>query len=153
MRVSSLGGNISVEISDNFSLGINGEFYSYSLSGDTLSNFWNLPKYNASLDLIYTLIEKFTIDFTTTIVGDRPSLSTIAPEDVESSELITFNNENYYNIELPGYLDLNLNLEYRYNERTSVWVTMNNITNNRYSHWAGYRVQGIQTLFGASYAF
>lgn len=153
IRVSSLGGNISVEISDNFSLGINGEFFSYSLSGDTLSNFWNLPKYNASLDLRHTLLEKFIIGFTTKIVGERSSLSTISPEDIESSELITFNNRNYYNIELPGYFDMNLNLEYRYNERTSVWVTMNNITNNRYSHWAGYRVQGIQTLFGASYAF
>ena len=153
IRVSSLGGNISVEVSDNFSLGINGEFLRYSLSGDTLSNFWNLPKYNASLDLRYTLLDKFTIVCTTTMVGARSSLSTIAPEDVESSELITFNNGNYYNIELPRYLDLNMNLEYRYNERTSVWVTMNNITNNRYSHWAGYRVQGFQALFGASYAF
>ncbi len=153
IRVSSLGGNISVEVSDNFSLGINGEFFRYSLSGDTLSNFWNLPKYNSSIDLRYTLLEKFTIGCTTTIVGARSSLSTIAPENVESSELITFNNGNYYNIELPGYVDLNLNFEYRYNERTSVWVTMNNITNNRYSHWAGYRVQGFQALFGASYAF
>ena len=153
IRVSSLGGNISVEVSDNFSMRINGEFFRYSLSGGALSNFWNLPKYNASLDLKYTLLEKFTFGCTTKVVGARSSLSTIEPEDLESSELITFNNGNYYNIELPGYLDLNLNLEYRYNERTSVWVTMNNITNNRYSHWAGYRVQGFQALFGASYAF
>ena len=155
LRISSVGGNVNLGIGSNFEMAINSEFFSYSYEENAIHNSWNLPKYRASIDLKHTFIDKIIIKSTTTLVGARNSLSEVMPEDESTFELISSidNPQDYYNITLPAFIDMNLNVEYRYNDRTAVWMSLNNLTNSNYSHWAGYRVQGIQALFGASYAF
>ncbi len=155
LRISSVGGNLNLDIGDNFEMAINSEFFTYSYEEIGYNNNWNLPDYTASIDLKHTFIEKLVVKSTTTLVGARNSLSELMPDEATTFETISSVDlpQDYYNITLPAYLDMNLNVEYRYNDRTAIWMSLNNLTNSNYSHWAGYRVQGIQALFGASYAF
>ena len=150
IRINSASGNVNLKIGENFELAIDAELYKFQ--SDSTNIFWNLPSYRSSIDLSYTLIEKFTISSTTNLVGARTGLSAIAPDSVNTS--VTYlEHEDNYAVDLPAYIDMNLSLEYRYNRRTAIWLCINNITNSDYRNWTGYRVQGIQALFGASYSF
>jgi hypothetical protein len=148
IRISSLGGNLNVEIADNFELGLEAELFRYNT--DTI---WNLPSYKAAIDLRYTFIEKFTIRSTSNLIGARTALSSIEPDSTAPEEVEYEPFEDDFAVDLPAVLDINLNIEYRYNNRTAVWLSLNNLTNANYRYWAGYKVQGFQALFGASYAF
>jgi hypothetical protein len=54
--------------------------------------------------------------------------------------------------ELPGFADINLGLEYRYNRILSGFLRLNNISNSRYHKWNNYPVQGISVMAGFTYS-
>ena len=150
LQVNSIGGDLNIDLGKKFDIRVNAELYKYDANG--LQAAWNLPSYTATLDLKYTFLDKFSIKSTTTLVGERHALTENAPLDSEVTQVLEFS-DGLYDVTLPAYVDLNLNLEYRYNYRTAIWVSLNNLTGTNYRHWAGYPVQGTQALFGASYAF
>jgi outer membrane cobalamin receptor len=124
--------------------------YDYDANGQPAA--WNLPSTKWSVDLSYSLLDKFYLDASVTYSGTRSSVSQIDPGQ-DAQPFMQDGDINYYNIELPSYVDANIGLEYRYNSRTSVWAKCSNLTNSSYRHWVGYPVQGIQALFGGSYSF
>ena len=148
LSVRSFGGDLNLDIVKNLEIRIQAAVFSYNANG--LKNAWNLPSYTASLDIDYTFLEQFSLKSTMKLVGERFALSQIEPADLETFEEIE---NGLYSVSLSSYLDINLNLQYRYNDRTAVWISMNNLTGAKYKQWTGYQVQGIQALFGASYAF
>lgn len=56
-------------------------------------------------------------------------------------------------VTLKSYFDLNAHVGYRYNERLTGFLKLNNIANQDYERWINYPVQGFQFLVGASYKF
>jgi outer membrane receptor protein involved in Fe transport len=56
-------------------------------------------------------------------------------------------------ITLKNYFDLNAHVGYKYNERLTGFLRLNNIANQNYERWLNYPVQGFQFLIGASYKF
>ena len=54
---------------------------------------------------------------------------------------------------LDGYFDINLAGNYKFNERLSFFLKLNNLANQKYEKWLNFPVQGIQILGGASYKF
>ena len=42
-----------------------------------------------------------------------------------------------YQLALPGYFDVNLTTNYRYNDRLGAWLTLANLANTKYSVWGG----------------
>jgi hypothetical protein len=148
LRVERLGGDLNIDITKNLEIRLQAAIFNYDANG--LDAAWNLPSYTAALDIDYTFLEQFSIKSTLNLVGERSSISQIEPEDIDTYEILE---SGLYSVALPSYLDLSLNIQYRYNERTAVWVNMNNLTGSKYKQWAGYPVQGFQALFGASYAF
>ena len=61
--------------------------------------------------------------------------------------------DGLYKVNLPSFADVNLILEYRYNNRISIWANVNNALGTNYRYWSAYPVQGTQAMLGASYAF
>ena len=49
--------------------------------------------------------------------------------------------------------DVNLNVEYRYNKRVSVFLQCNNLAAQRYRRWYNTPVQGFQVLGGVTFRF
>ncbi len=149
LRINSIGGNVNLNIKENFDIGFDAELFNYN--NFEVGQNWNLPKYKTSIDLSYSIIDKITIKSTSTLVSLRNAISEVEPDADSGVNYVEY--EDAYSIELPSYLDINLNLEYRYNSRTGIWVSINNLTGAEYHNWAGYRVQGLQALLGASYSF
>jgi len=149
IKVTSVGGNLSLDLNENLDIRLVGAIYGYDTYGQ--NGAWNLPNSKWSMDLSYSLLDKFYVDASVTVVGARSSVSQISTGP--DAQLFIVGDIYYYNVKLPSYIDANIGMEYRYNSRTSVWVKCSNLTNSSYRHWVGYPVQGIQALFGGSYAF
>jgi hypothetical protein len=137
LNVLHLFGELKVEISDGFSLGVNANFYSYSL--DTQPEAWNLPDLTATLFSNFDITEEIFGSVSLFLVGERKDLFTSGT----SSDVITLNT----------YFDANVSLGYRVSDRLSLFLKGSNLLGKNYEKWNNYPVQGIQGLIGATYKF
>lgn len=135
-------GELKVEVSDKFTLGINANYYSYST--DLQDDPWNLPALKASLFSNFNITEKLYGGASIFYVGERKDLITTD---------FPFGDINYQTVTLDGYVDANLSFGYRFTDRLSVFVKGNNLFGDNYEKWMDYPVQGIQGLAGVTYKF
>lgn len=137
-------GELKVEVSEKFSLGINANFYSYSTTNQPEP--WNLPELKASLFSNFNITEKIYGGAAIFYVGERMDYFTatsIGIPTVPVDEIIT----------LDAYLDANVHLGYRVNQRLSIFAKGSNLLSDNYDKWLFTPVQGIQGLLGATYKF
>ena len=136
-------GELNLELSKNFSIGVNGTFNNYDTSKQPEA--WNLPTLEASLFSSFTISEKFYGGVSLFFVGERKDffVSENGPLGNLLAEIIT----------LDSYIDANAHLGYRFNEQFSFFIKGSNLFGDNYQKWANYPVQGIQVLGGLSYKF
>ena len=139
----SVFGELKIEPSKNFSLGISGTFNSYDTNN--ISEAWNLPNIEASIFTNFNISEKIYGGIYFFFVGDRNELfvGDSGPFSLPSSEVIS----------LDGYFDANVHAGYRFNEQLSFFIKGSNLLGDNYEKWLNYPVQGIQGLFGVTYKF
>ncbi len=139
----SFFGELNLELSKNFSVGVNGTFNNYDTTKQPEP--WNLPTLEASLFSNFTISEKFYGGVSLFFVGERKDffVSENGPIRTIISEIIT----------LDSYIDANAHLGYRFNEQLSFFLKGSNLFGRNYQKWANYQVQGVQILGGASYKF
>lgn len=147
LNVKTIGGDIHFDVNDDLEFSLYATAYRYDSNG--LEAAWNLPSYEAKLEVNYKFLEKFKLSSTTSLVGERFAISDIEPATFEFEEF----EDGQYKVSLPSFVDVNLSLEYRYNERTAIWANINNALGTNYRYWVAYPVQGTQAMLGASYAF
>ncbi len=137
----SVFGELNLELSENFSLGINGTFNSF----DTLNQeeAWNLPTIEASLFSNFNITKKIYVGVSLFYVGERKDLFYNPLFTTFAASVVT----------LEGYIDANVHLGYRFNDQLSFFIKGSNLFGDDYQKWANYPVQGIQVLGGASYKF
>lgn len=142
--VNTLGffGELKVEVSDIFSLGINATYNNYS--SDFQEEAWNLPELKASLFSDFNITEKLYGGTSIFFVGER--------EDMVTYSVISGNRTNHQ-VTLDGYVDTNLHFGYRFTDRLSVFVKGSNLFSDNYQKWMNFPVQGIQGLAGVTYKF
>ncbi|RMA56724.1 TonB-dependent receptor [Ulvibacter antarcticus] len=142
VKTLSLFGELKVEVSNSFSLGVSGTFNSYT--NEFQPQAWNLPEIEASVFTNFNITEKLYGGASLFYVGERKDLfvQNIATTTSTSTE-----------ITLDGYVDANLHLGYRINDRFAVFVKGSNLLSDSYEKWAYYKVLGIQALAGATYKF
>lgn len=128
---------LKVEVSNTFSLGINGTYNSYST--DLQNEAWNLPDLKASIFSNFNITEKLYGGASLFYIGERKDLYA----DPFTTQEIT----------LDGYVDANINFGYRFTDRLSVFVKGSNLFGDNYEKWLNYPVQGIQGLAGVTYKF
>jgi hypothetical protein len=135
----SIFGELNVELSNTFSLGVNGTFNSFST--DQQVEAWNLPNIEASLFSNFNITEELYGGVTVFYMGERKDL------------FAGNGGVNAMQITLDGYIDANVHLGYRLNNQLSFFVKGSNLFGDNYQKWANYQVQGIQGLAGATYKF
>lgn len=142
--VNTLGvfGELQVEVSEMFSLGINANYYNYST--DTQNKAWNLPDLKASIFSNFNITEQLYGGASLFFVGER--------KDLLQTNYI-FNNPEPVEVTLKGYVDANVHFGYRFTDRLSVFVKGSNLFGDNYKKWMNYPVQGIQGLAGVTYKF
>ncbi len=134
-------GELKVELSDNFSLGLNGSFYQYDLSNQAQA--WNLPDIRASLYSNFNITEQIYAGVSFFFVGERMDLFTNNTTPLLPPVEMT----------LESYFDLNAHVGYRVNDRFNIFLNGSNLIGNNYQKWMNFPVQGIQGLLGATYKF
>src|SRR5690606_25574590 len=122
---------LKVEVSNTFSLGINGTYNNYST--DLQNEAWNLPDLKASIFSNFNITEKLYGGASIFYVGERKDL-------IQSPQI--FGNPILQEITLDGYVDANINFGYRFTDRLSVFVKGSNLFGDNYQKWMNYPVQG-----------
>lgn len=138
----SIFGEVKVDVSEQFSLGVNAEFFSYTT--DVEEEAWNLPELKATLFSNFSITEKIYGGASLFFVGERQD---------SFFKGGTFGNTPPTIVTLDAYLDANVHLGYRVNERLSIFAKGSNLLSDNYERWFNYPVQGIQGLLGATYKF
>lgn len=137
----SIGGELNVDISRNFTLALQGEYFIYSVNEQREA--WNLPDFKASLFMDYQIDKKWFTGANIFYIGERKDYI-FYPNLIQPVEGV---------VTVDSYFDLNAHVGYHINERFSAYIKGNNLTNQDYQRWQNYDVQGIQVLAGVTYKF
>lgn len=145
MQTVSFFGELKADFSKSVSFGVNGTFSSYSM--ENLQEAWNLPAIQIGADLDVDITEKWYAGANVFFVGER-------------KDFVAVNNPDFVDplateavVTLDSYFDANAHVGYKYSERLTGFLKLNNIASQNYQRWVNYPVQGFQFLVGASYKF
>ncbi|AWH86721.1 TonB-dependent receptor [Flavobacterium album] len=138
LKTISFFGELKADFSQKVHFGINGTYFSYST--ENLQEAFNLPQIKGGASLDVDITDKWYAGTNIFFVGDRKDM--VFNENTQL-EIVT----------LKSYFDLNAHAGYKYNERLTGFLKLNNITGQNYERWVNYQVQGFQFLIGASYKF
>jgi len=139
----SVFGELKVEVNDSFALGINAEYFSYSTTNEPEA--WNLPDLKATLFSNFDVTEKIYAGASVFYVGERSILFT-GDVGIFGNGMVEFRT-------LDSFIDANVHIGYRVNERLSIFAKGSNLLGENYERWQHFPVQGIQGLVGATYKF
>lgn len=150
LKTISFFGELRADFSKSVSIGINGTYNSYNADeqpeGMLESEAWNLPELKVGADVDVDITEKWYAGANVFFVGER--------KDRRFTEDLI--DPAFYNaqvVTLKSYFDANAHVGYKYSERLTGFLKLNNIANQDYERWLNYPVQGFQFLIGASYKF
>lgn len=146
LKTLSLGGELKFDINKDSNIGFSGEFNSYSTKDQ--EEAWHLPTFKIGADANFKITEKWFAGANVFFVGERYGKENILITDEFANQTMLSQK-----LTLDSYFDINAKVLYKYNERISGYVKLNNIAGQNYMRYANYPVQGFQFLIGASYNF
>ncbi|MDR1860731.1 MAG: hypothetical protein LBR06_07430 [Bacteroidales bacterium] len=100
---------------------------------------WNIPDYEALLAARVTP-NRFVITGEFGLTGERQALLFTSAGIRQA-------------FRMGAVPELNVGVEYRFNDRLSFWGHANNMLSSKYDSWLGYTGKQFNVLFGASYSF
>lgn len=137
----SFFGELQFALSDDVNIRINGTYNNYS--ADVQDEVWNLPEFEGSFALDYQITDKWFAGASVFAVGERNVFLDF------QGPLNTYQTKG----KLDSYVDANLRVGYKINDRLSLFLRGNNLLTENYRPWFGYPTQGLQVMGGASYQF
>lgn len=143
LRTFRLFGELKADFSKNIAVGLNGTFNTYSVENE--NEAWNLPQFQFGANVDATITSKWYAGANLFFVGDRKdrqsnlSIFNVLPQDNPKT--------------VKSYFDANAHVGYKYNQRLTGFLRLNNIANQAYEQWLNYPVQSFQVLLGANYKF
>jgi outer membrane receptor for ferrienterochelin and colicin len=144
-KVTGLNGELTYRASDSFDIFGRVEFRNYSLA--TEAEPWNLPKFKLTAGTAFHVTPKLTINATLLYRGsayDRTNVRALTPGGpVFTPTVVTIN----------GFADLNGGVEYRLNNRFSIFGQVNNILNTTNQVWLYYPNYGFNIFGGVGFHF
>jgi hypothetical protein len=141
VNIFKLSGEVLHAVSDNFSLHLLGNYYSYNL--ETLEKAWQMPKFDLTFSGVYKPTDQLKFSADIYLIGSRTALLS---EPLSSSKLSK-------QVEMDPIIDLNAGVEYQFNEKLSFFAKLNNFGFQKYEQWLGYTNKSFNALVGASYKF
>ncbi|MBN2349645.1 MAG: hypothetical protein JXJ22_12435 [Bacteroidales bacterium] len=127
-------GEIYFDIADKLNFLIKGNYYDYTTILEKYA--WHKPEYDLTFSTNYNLRDKILVNFDITGNGKRYAKN--------------FSDEtNPY--KLKAFVDLNLNVEYRYSKILSGFINLYNLSASRYEVWNYYPSQRLNVMLGFTY--
>jgi hypothetical protein len=133
LRTFRLFGELKADFSKNIAIGLNGTFNTYSVKNELEA--WNLPQFQLGANVDANITSKWYAGANLFFVGERMDRQNSVIKTVES------------------YFDANAHVGYKYNQRFTGFLRLNNIANQAYERWLNYPVQSFQVLLGVNYKF
>jgi hypothetical protein len=145
VNILKLSGEVLHSVSDEFSIHLLGNYYSYKLKA--IEKPWQMPNFEATLSGIYKPNEKFKFTADIFLVGKRTALisdysSTFSLEPPVAKE-----------ISMDPILDFNFGAEYYFLKNLNFFCKLNNLGFQKYEQWLGYTHKNFNWLAGISYRF
>jgi hypothetical protein len=137
LRTFRLFGELKADFSKNVAVGVNGIFNTYSQ--ENLPEAYNLPQFQFGANIDANITAKWYAGANLFFVGDRNDSQS------NTADLVTKT--------IKSYFDANAHVGYKYNQRFTAFLRLNNIGNQAYEKWLNYPVQSFQVLLGANYKF
>jgi outer membrane receptor protein involved in Fe transport len=135
--VFNVKAELNHEFGNQFLLGFVMNYYSYSIS---IKAPYSMPTFTTQLNLGYNMSDKFLWKASVLTMNKRESGIEVAPNTINATTL-------------KGFVDLNLGLDYRYTKNISLFVNLNNLTNNEYERWVNLPVYGFNVMGGLTVSF
>jgi hypothetical protein len=145
VNVLKLSGEVLHSVSDDFSIHLLGNYYSYKLK--TIEKPWQMPNLDLTLSGIYKPdnLFRFTVDIF--VVGKRTALVR------DSSWLSSSSYPTDVEVKMDPIIDLNFGAEYYFSKNLNFFCKLNNLGFQRYEQWLGYTNKNFNWLAGISYKF
>lgn len=145
---TTLMGELTYQDAEKLKISAKAEYFLYDVSEQEFA--WQKPNFIFTISTMLDLSDKIIVRGDVFVIGPRVAR---LYSDFEG-DLLDYNFEfNYGGIKLPTCLDMNLGLEYRYNDRISAFINFNNFTASKYQIWNNFPVQSINILGGATFSF
>lgn len=141
---AQLEGSIYFQVKEKLKVDLMGRYNSYMLINNTYA--WNMPTLEFGGRARYNLFNKVVAQLDVTFLSGRKAL-------VYAKEADTELENNQYAKNLGLVTDINLSVEYLYNNRISAFVQLNNAASQRYMRWYNYPVQPFQFMGGFTFKF
>lgn len=139
-----LFGELKVDVSEKFMLGVSANIYSYGT--DMEVEAWNLPALRTTVFSNFNITDKVFGGVSLFYEGERKEFFSVTQQGLPTGPVERI-------VTLDGYLDANINLGYRVSDRLSIFAKGSNLLSDNYQKWLNYPVQSIQGLLGATYKF
>ncbi len=141
VNILKLSGEVMHSVSDNFSVRLLGNYYSYDLK--SIAKPWQMPDFDFTLSGVYKPAEqiKFTADIFA--VGKRSALISELPNSSKPSLVVN----------MDPIIDLNVGAEYQFSPKLNFFAKLNNFGFQKYEQWLGYTNKGLNWMAGISYSF
>lgn len=144
LNQTTFEGSMSYQSGEKLKIEVLGKYNIYQLYHNAFA--WNMPMLQFTARGAYQIYDKFYAQIDANIETGRKALvrSTMADAMFEAGQAY---------VDLGTIVDVNLNLEYRYTPRVSVFLQANNLAAQRYNRWYSYPVQPFQVMGGITARF
>lgn len=144
LNQTTFEGAMSYQSGEKLKIEVLGKYNIYQLYHNAYA--WNMPMLQFTARGAYQLYDKFYAQIDANIETGRKALvrTTVADAMFEAGQAY---------VDLGSIVDVNLNLEYRYTPRVSVFLQANNLAAQRYNRWYSYPVQPFQVMGGITARF
>lgn len=145
MTIFTAEASLSYQMNEKLKLDGIGRFFNYQANNNPYA--WNLPTYQVIVRGNYVFNNLFTFHLDVNIEGGRKALvydSTLSNVTKQDGKLIK---------DLGTIVDANIGAEYRYTERISAFIQLNNLAAQQYYRWYNYPVQALQVMGGITVKF
>ncbi|MBT6978941.1 MAG: hypothetical protein HN951_03820 [Flavobacteriales bacterium] len=117
---------------------------------------WHRPSLEVSATAFYQIKNKLIFRGELHVTGPRLAKSYRSTDSTSTPEFSGYDaveDMDVYAVKLSPIVDFNLGVEYRYTERLSGFISLNNVLIQRYQRWKQYPVQRFNVLAGITYSF
>ncbi|HEY4197195.1 MAG TPA: hypothetical protein VGM63_16750 [Mucilaginibacter sp.] len=145
-RVSGFNGELDVKISDDLDIFGRAEFKNYQMASEVEP--WNLPKFTLKAGAIIHITKQLSINGTLLYRGNAFDRTVPIPTTLGGSTTTSFTL-----LPISSFADLSGGVEYRINNRFSIFGQVNNILNTNNVVWIYYPNYGFNVFGGVAVHF
>jgi len=138
VRLTSAHASLGFRLREKLQIIFGGDFHSYFMKEE--KEAWHKPGLELRLIAAYNIQDKILLRGEVFTMNKRYARTFGADNQVVP-------------VELDGFADLNLGIEYRHTRILSAFLNLNNLANNRYYRWYKYPGYRFSVLAGVAYSF